>query len=348
MCPKDQPRYVTINVNPKLKELLMRDKRKYKKKNVNDVVKYHRDLITSLMTELGVKKPDQLIPKIKQNLSISDESTDESQEPTTKPRPSIKKIDNKCPFRAVTQRKEDPIDCARLFSKKGKIIKLSEEACDKCYERQQYVLRKKTEVKKPEKPEEPELETSVSKYEKSIEEIVAELGVCENPIVMRQRPMLCVLCKKRNFAKWQACQEIQKELKESPIEYRKYVQAKIEATKNPSPMAKITAKTQSMTIQEIEIELGLTNPSMEDRRFDIMNKYFHELCENCDELLHHRCTHYCKKFLEACKLEAIETTPKDIMVTCELDGEQKNIDMDCQKCNQVMRCQTYAKALGLA
>jgi len=38
---------------------------------------------------------------------------------------------------------------------------------------------------------------------------------------------------------------------------------------------------------------------------------------------------------------------KPIMVTCELDGKQKDLDVDCQGCDLVMRCPSYVQALGL-
>lgn len=38
---------------------------------------------------------------------------------------------------------------------------------------------------------------------------------------------------------------------------------------------------------------------------------------------------------------------KPIMVTCELDGKQRNLDTDCQRCYKVMECKSYARALGV-
>ena len=163
----------------------------------------------------------------------------------------------------------------------------------------------KTETKEEEDLEAPQLLIPKKKPELSIQEIVDQLGLCENPILMRQRTLLCPLCKKRRPQKFQACQENQKELKTSPIADLKFIElmtSKISEEKQlrDNPFWWWQApKTEDMTLEEIEKELGLrSNPLLyEDLKFDAYRKRYHEICETCEEHLHHRCTRYCREFL---------------------------------------------------
>jgi len=167
---------------------------------------------------------------------------------------------------------------------------------EQCMSTQRYRLEKREkeisregQAKETEEEEQEEgLETPEpsipNKPKQSIDEIVDQLAVCLNPFIMRERPLLCHVCRKKQPDKWQACQEIQRELETSPSAMQEFVdnmKAKtIEARKameNPYWFWKESRKTEDMTIQEIEEELG-QRPSTKRRScsefctdFKIMN-----------------------------------------------------------------------------
>jgi len=167
-------------------------------------------------------------------------------------------------------------------------------------------VEKKAKEEVAEEEEAPQLSIP-KKPELSIQEIVDQVGLCKNPILMSQRTLLCPSCKKRHPDKWQACQEIQGEIdeKKSPLGSYKFLKAMTQrvieerkAREDPywwwgSP------KTEDMTLEEIEKDLGLrsNSSSHEDLKFDAYRKRYHEICETCEEHLHHRCTRYCRDFL---------------------------------------------------
>jgi len=230
---------------------------------------------------------------------------------------------------------------------------------EQCMSMQRYQLEKKQkeitreeQVKETEEAEEEEQEEDLetpepsipNKPKQSIDKIVDQLAVCLNPFIMRERPLLCHVCRKKQPDKWQACQEIQRELETSPSAMREFVdnmKAKtIEARKareNPYWFWEESRKTEDMTIQEIEEELGQreprlkrrscsefctdfkimncpkwpscelnkpvsTSPSYEDLMFDAIQKRYDELCITCEEHRQHRCTRHCKEFFNGLEL----------------------------------------------
>jgi len=104
--------------------------------------------------------------------------------------------------------------------------------------------------------------------EPTTDEIVDQVGVCLNAILIRQRKSFaCIVCQKRHPQKWEACQEIQKELKTSPVAYHKFLKTTTQRVVEERKAREDpywwwdTPKTEDMTLEEIEEELGLREPS---------------------------------------------------------------------------------------
>ena len=177
-----------------------------------------------------------------------------------------------CPFCAKISDTE--IECGKQLKKGKKPIRMSLASCIACWKRREYIRRKlETRKEEPTKEAEEEREIGLSKLPKirepTIHEIVNQVGVCENPILARRRHggLACVLCKKQVPQKWQACQEIQKELKTSQIAFDKFSKAMRQRTLEEKEAGEDpywwwgAPKTEDMTLEEIEEELGLREAS---------------------------------------------------------------------------------------
>lgn len=74
MSPKEQPRYTTLDVSQGIKARLVRDKRKFKKKSINDVIIFlHQffDKWSKPLKTCGIRKPEQLINQIGEQTQTS-------------------------------------------------------------------------------------------------------------------------------------------------------------------------------------------------------------------------------------------------------------------------------------
>jgi len=145
-----------------------------------------------------------------------------------------------------------------------------------CQNTQAFIIKRKIkpEVQPTEKAETEEgIDLSkLPKIRKPMIHPINQVGVCENPILVRQgHDLTCVLCRKRTPQKWQACQEIQKELDTSPIAFDKFAKAMRERLIDERKAGEdpywwwVAPKTEDMTLEEIEKELGLREPSQPRR-----------------------------------------------------------------------------------
>ena len=127
--------------------------------------------------------------------------------------------DLSCVYASWNNPQQRLVDCARLLSRKGKVITMRYEACVKCFGRRTFVKKRAEEQRKPEAPKpEEEAKPRPRQPKPSMEEIVNQIGVCLNPLKISQtRPLTCVLCKKTYYPKWKACQEIQEEIRTQPM-----------------------------------------------------------------------------------------------------------------------------------
>ena len=134
-----------------------------------------------------------------------------------------------------------------------------------------------------------------------IGEISKQIGVCKNPLIMRQlHSVTCAFCKKKDPKKREACDLVFEELETSSLARMKFIEAMTSRKQDwwQSP------KTEDMSLEEIEEELGLRSnlPSYEDLKSDAFRKRYNELCANCEEHLKHRCYRYCREFLNGLEL----------------------------------------------
>lgn len=187
---------------------------------------------------------------------------------------------------------------------------MSLASCIACWKRRQYVRRKLETKEEPTKKEEEEGEPDLSKLprtkEPTIEEIVNQVGICENPILARRRHggLACIVCKKQVPQKWETCQKIQTELKTSPVAYHKFLKSVMEKITEERKVREDpywwweAPKTEDMTLEEIEEKLGLRqlNPLIPQELFDAIKRRYHQICESCEEHIKYRCTRYCKEF----------------------------------------------------
>lgn len=328
-----------IRVSEKVRDRIKEKQETIKAKRMDEVIVKGLNALDKMPYLKRLEKENK---RLKESSAVQEETRPSLTESTQ--RPEEKKEAPPC-YYAVLQADGKIIRCQNASKKvkawqpRNRLITI--EDCWGCWNRRKHFVKQPSPpspslAEKPETPSKPAIVSP--KFERSLEEIVDEVGVCANPILMRQRPLLCVLCQKRNYAKWQACQEIQKELK-NPVKLHKFINAQAQQRKNPSPMEEITAQTQKMSIQKIEAELVIrrqlysvnllaessepetideaieksfqkildespplftktTEQPIEDAIFDARNKHFHEVCENCEELRNNRCTHYCREFLD--------------------------------------------------
>jgi len=161
---------------------------------------------------------------------------------------------------------DNTVQCSRFLKTKQKIISVPLASCIACWKRRApFIIKAKEQrqepTKKDEEEEEPDFSSLPKMREPTTDEIVDQIGICLNPLLIRQRDSFaCVVCKKRYPQKRQACDEIVQELKMSPMADKEFIDAMIKKTMEKPDDWWQVPKSEDMTLEEIEKELGLDQP----------------------------------------------------------------------------------------
>lgn len=209
-----------------------------------------------------------------------------------------------CPYYALLydeKKKENLVYCAnpskhmRNWIPRDRKIPLS--ACQKCYERRQYIQAKKiADIKKmTAEVEEEEIEEDVEEVEEDQEALQRarlgiqdyDKGICTDFLgVAREKPITCHVCKIKNSVKFDVCQSMQKEVKSSAVQEGHYINSLLGIIKEG-------------TKRQIFKELFSVNVQLQEQNdvHKVRYETYLELCKQCEAF--YNCNQdYCTSFYE--------------------------------------------------